>query len=318
MSIKLNYLKKTTIKLSSNIVLFCDEKYTTSGLKKYLSKTEFSYINDLLKTINLKENLFVFDINSKKKIVLVSIKKNIKISDVENLGAEFYKKINHGNNSDYFVISDTVVGKIDNFLGHFLHGLKLKSYEFKKYKTKKDTRIISINISGNKNKPSNQNQLRFKALEEGTFYARDLVSEPGNILHPDEYAKRLISLRRDGLKVSIYDEKKLKKLGMYSLLGVGQGSIRGSYLVTMEWYGAKNSSKPLAFVGKGVCFDTGGYSLKPAKFMEDMTYDMAGSATVVGLMKNFALRKAKINAVGVVGLVENMVSGNAQRPGDIV
>ena len=165
-----------------------------------------------------------------------------------------------------------------------MHGLKLKSYEFKKYKTKNKDKIISINITGNKNKPSNQTQLKFKALEEGTFYARDLVSEPGNILHPDEYAKRLVSLKKDGLKVNIYDEKKLKKLGMNALLGVGQGSIRGSYLVTMEWNGGKNNSKPLAFVGKGVCFDTGGYSLKPAKFMEDMTYDMAGSA-VVGLMK---------------------------------
>jgi len=318
MSIKLNYLKKTSNKLSSNLVLFCDEKYSVNGFKKYLSNDEFSYISDLSKTIDLKKNLFVFDVNSKKKIILISIKKNIKIFDVENLGAEFYKKINYGKNSEYFIISDSVVNKIDNFLGYFLHGLKLKSYEFKKYKTKKDTRSISINIIGNKNKPSNLNQLRFKALEEGTFYARDLVSEPGNILHPDEYAKRLSLLRKDGLKISIYDEKKLKKLGMFSLLGVGQGSIRGSYLVTMEWNGAKNSSKPLAFVGKGVCFDTGGYSLKPAKFMEDMTYDMAGSATVVGLMKNFALRKAKINAVGVVGLVENMVSGNAQRPGDIV
>ena len=105
---------------------------------------------------------------------------------------------------------------------------------------------------------------------------------------------------------------------MNSLLGVGQGSIRGSYLVSLEWNGAKNKSKPLAFVGKGVCFDTGGISLKPAKFMEDMTYDMAGSAVVVGLMKNLALRKAKVNAVGVVGLVENMPGGNAQRPGDIV
>ena len=105
---------------------------------------------------------------------------------------------------------------------------------------------------------------------------------------------------------------------MNALLGVGMGSIRGSYLVTMEWNGAKNKSKPLAFVGKGVTFDTGGYSLKPARFMEDMTYDMAGSAAVVGLMKSLALRKAKVNAVGVVGLVENMVSGVAQRPGDIV
>ena len=318
MTVRLDYSKKTSNNLSSNLVIFCDEKLNTNGLKKYLSNSEFSYINDLLKTIDLKKNLFVFDVNSKKKIVLVSIKKNIKTSDVENLGAEFYKKINHGKNSEYYIISDSIVGKNDNFLGHFLHGLKLKSYEFDKYKTKKNTRFISINIIGNKNKPSNQNQLRFKALEEGTFYARDLVSEPGNVLHPDEYARRLKSLKKDGLKISIYDEKKLKKLGMYSLLGVGQGSVRGSYLVTMEWNGTKNNSKPLAFVGKGVCFDTGGYSLKPAKFMEDMTYDMAGSASVVGLMKNFALRKAKVNAVGVVGLVENMVSGNAQRPGDIV
>ena len=316
MSIKFNYLKKTGNN-SSNLVLFCDEKYSTGGLKKYLSNAEFSYINDLLKTIDQKKNLFIFEINSKKKIVLISIKKNLKTSDIENLGAQFYKKINYGKNSEYSIISDSLIKKNDNLLGYFLHGLKLKSYEFKKYKTKKDIRLISINIVGN-NKPSAQNQLKFKALEEGTFYARDLVSEPGNILHPDEYAKRLSSLRKDGLKVNIYDEKKLKKLGMHALLGVGQGSIRGSYLVTMEWNGAKNNSKPLAFVGKGVCFDTGGYSLKPAKFMEDMTYDMAGSATVVGLMKNFALRKAKINAVGVVGLVENMVSGNAQRPGDIV
>ena len=318
MSIKLNYSKKLSDKISSNLVLFCDEKYSTNGLKKYLSNTEFSYINELLKTIDLKKNLFVFEVNSKKKIVFVSIKKNLKTSDIENLGAEFYKKVNYGKNSEYLVISDSIVGKYDNFLGYFLHGLKLKSYEFKKYKTKKDTRLILINVVGDKNKPSIQNQLKFKALEEGTFFARDLVSEPGNILHPDEYAKRLNSLKKDGLKINIYDEKKLKKLGMYALLGVGQGSIRGSYLVTMEWNGAKNNSKPLAFVGKGVCFDTGGYSLKPARFMEDMTYDMAGSATVVGLMKNFALRKAKINAVGVVGLVENMVSGNAQRPGDIV
>ena len=163
-----------------------------------------------------------------------------------------------------------------------------------------------------------QNQLKFKAIEKGTFFARDLVSEPGNILHPDEYAKRINALKRFGLKIGIYDEKKMKKLGMNSLLGVGQGSIRGSYLVTIEWKGLKNNSKPLAFVGKGVCFDTGGISLKPAKFMEDMTYDMAGSAVVVGLMKNLALRKAKVNAVGVVGLVENMPGGNAQRPGDIV
>jgi len=318
MSVKINYIKKTPSKTTSNLVLFSNEKFNLSSLKKYLSNTEFSYINDLLKTNDLKKNLFVFEVNSKKNIVLISIKNNFKTSDIENLGAEFFGRINYGKNSEYFVNSDSVVGKHENLLGHFLYGLKLKSYEFNKYKTKKDVRTIQINVLGNKNKPSAQNQLKFKALEEGTFYARDLVSEPGNILHPDEYAKRINSLRKDGLKVNIYDEKKLKKLGMNALLGVGMGSIRGSYLVTMEWKGAKNNSKPLAFVGKGVTFDTGGYSLKPARFMEDMTYDMAGSAAVVGLMKSLAIRKAKVNAVGVVGLVENMVSGVAQRPGDIV
>jgi len=317
MTVKIKYFNKIK-KISSNIVLFVNEKFKINDLKRFISSEEFNYINELLKTSDIKKNMLVFEINSKKKIVLISIKNDSKTSDIENLGAEFYRRVNYGKNSDYFIISDTVIGEHDNFLGHFLHGLKLKSYEFKKYKTKKETRLISINVLGNKNRPSTQNQLKFKALEEGTFFARDLVSEPGNVLHPDEYAKRLSSLRKDRLKVNIYDEKKLKKLGMYSLLGVGMGSKRGSYLVTIEWNGTKNKSKPLAFVGKGVTFDTGGYSLKPARFMEDMTYDMAGSAAVVGLMKNLALRKAKVNAVGVVGLVENMVSGDAQRPGDIV
>ena len=317
MSIQFNFTK-TDAKTSGNVVLFVNEKFECSNIKKYITTFEFSYINDLLKTSDLKKNILIFELSSKRKIVLIAIKKNIKSFDIENLGAEFYGRINYEKKSHYSINTDTLTGKQKNFVGYFLHGLKLKSYEFKKYKTKKESKIISIEITGVKNRPSPLNQLKFKALEEGTFFARDLVSEPGNILHPDEYAKRINSLKKDGLKVTIYDKKKLKKLGMNALLGVGMGSIRGSYLVTIEWNGAKNNSKPLAFVGKGVTFDTGGYSLKPARFMEDMTYDMAGSAAVVGLMKNLALRKSKINAVGVVGLVENMVSGVAQRPGDIV
>ena len=318
MSIQINYKKNVSKKPSNNLVLFSDEKFTINSSKKYISSSEFSYVNDLLKSSDLNKNIFVFELSSKKKIVLISIKKDIKSTDIENLGAEFYGRINYGKNSEYFVNSDSIISKNKNFIGYFLHGLKLKSYEFNKYKTKKQTKKIVINVIEKKNNLSLQSKLKFKALEEGTFYTRDLVSEPGNILHPDEYAKRINSLKKLGLKINIYDQKKLKKLGMNALLGVGQGSIRGSYLVTMEWNGVKNNSKPLAFVGKGVCFDTGGISLKPAKFMEDMTYDMAGSAVVVGLMKNFAIRKAKINAVGVVGLVENMPGGNAQRPGDIV
>jgi leucyl aminopeptidase len=318
MTVQINYKSSNSKKALSNLILFVDDKFNISGLKKHISNSEFSYITDLLKNVDLKKDLLVFEINSKRTIYLASIKRDIEASDIENLGAKFHGLINYDKKNDYFVNSDTINSKVKNFLGYFLHGIKLKSYEFNIYKSKKNKKPISINVIGNKNKISLQNQLRFKALEEGTFFARDLVSEPGNILHPDEYAKRINSLKKFGLKINVYDEKKLKKLGMNALLGVGQGSIRGSYLITMEWNGVKNNSKPLAFVGKGVCFDTGGISLKPAKFMEDMTYDMAGSATVVGLMKNLAIRKAKINAVGIVGLVENMPGGNAQRPGDIV
>ena len=318
MAVQINYKSSSSKNNPLNLVLFVDEKFNISGLKKHISNSEFSYISDLLKTSDLKKDLLFFEVNSKKTIFLVSIKKDIKTSDVENLGAKFHSYINYDKKNDYLVNSDTINSKIKNFIGYFLHGIKLKSYEFNIYKSKKNKKLVSINVKGNKNKISTKDQIRFKALEEGTFFARDLVSEPGNILHPDEYAKRINSLKKFGLKINIYDEKKLKKFGMNALLGVGQGSIRGSYLVTMEWNGTKDNSRPLAFIGKGVCFDTGGISLKPAKFMEDMTYDMAGSATVVGLMKNLAVRKAKINAVGVVGLVENMPGGNAQRPGDIV
>ena len=304
---------------SKNQVLFVEENYNTNTIKKHLSSSELSYIKEILKNSDLKKKILSLDLNSKKRLILVSVKKKLESSDIENLGADFYNYVKSRNINKLSIISNTLNSRSEkDFIGLFLHGLKLKSYEFNIYKTKKEKKIILINVIGKKNNLTIRNQLKFKALEEGTFFTRDLVSEPGNILHPDEYAKRLIKLKKYGLKVTVYDKKKLKKLGLNALLGVGQGSIRGSYLVTIEWKGSKSKSKPLGFVGKGVCFDTGGISLKPAKFMEDMTYDMAGSAVVVGLMKNFAIRKAKINAVGVVGLVENMPGGNAQRPGDIV
>jgi leucyl aminopeptidase len=318
MSVHINYKNKKFKKDTGNQVMFVGQKFNIDNLDKQISKNEFLYISDLLKNSDLEKDILSFKINSKKTIFLVSIKEDIKTSDIENLGAKFYDFIKLDKNDDYFVNSNTVNSRIKNFIGYFLHGLKLKSYHFNIYKSKNNKKIIFINIIGKNSKTAKQNQLRFNAIEKSTFLTRDLVSEPGNVLHPDEYVKRIKLLKKIGLKINVLNKNKLKKLGMNALLGVGQGSIRGSYLVTMEWNGVKNKSKPLAFVGKGVCFDTGGISLKPAKFMEDMTYDMAGSAVVVGLMKNLALRKAKVNAVGVVGLVENMPDGNAQRPGDIV
>ena len=317
MSIQINYKAGPFKKKSSNLVLFVDENFNITGLKKLISNEEYSFIGDLLAINDKKKEIIAYDLNSRKRIILISIKKKITTSEAEGLGAKFYDIFKDIKQNHFDINSETAKNTLQNFVGYFLHGLRLKSYIFDKYKSKKEKTNLIINILG-KNIPSLKHQIKFQAVENGTFFARDLVSEPGNILHPDEYAKRLNSLKKIGLKVNVYDEKKLKKLGMNTLLGVGQGSIRGSYLVTMEWKGKKDNSKPVAFVGKGVCFDTGGISLKPAKFMEDMTYDMAGSATVVGLMKSLALRKARVNAIGVVGLVENMPGGNAQRPGDIV
>ena len=210
MTVQINYKKTSSKNTARNVVLFTGQNFDIKGIKKYVSNVEYSHISDLLKTSDLKKDLLIFEISSKKKIVLISIKSNLKNSEIERLGAKFYKNINYGKNCEYLIYTDTITIKQNNFVGFFLHGVKLKSYQFLKYKSKKDTRVILLNILG-KNKPTSQNQLKFKSLEEGTFFARDLVSEPGNILHPDEYAKRINSLKKVGLKVNIYDEKKLKK-----------------------------------------------------------------------------------------------------------
>ena len=319
MSIKITYINKDFNKSPNNKIFFVDEKFNINSIYNKISNQESSYIKDLLKTCDLKKNLLVFEVSSKEKIILISIKKNLETCDVENLGAELYSYIDYGDKREFAINAESIKSKINDFIGHFLHGLKLKSYEFNIYKSKKENKIFLISVVGKKNKLTLKNELKFKALEEGTFFARDLVSEPPNVLNPKEYVNRLLKLRKLGVKVTVYNEAQMNKLGMHSLLGVGRGSINESFLVTLEWYGNKKDKKaPLSFVGKGVCFDTGGISLKPAKFMEEMKYDMAGSAVVAGLIQSLATRKAKINAVGVVGLVENMPGGNAQRPGDIV
>jgi leucyl aminopeptidase len=166
----------------------------------------------------------------------------------------------------------------------------------------------------------------FETLEkvaEGIFLTRNLVSEPANILYPESFANICQELTELGLEVDVMGEAEMKKLGMGALLGVGQGSARESKMVIMRWNGQQSKGRKaqttqVAFVGKGVTFDTGGISIKPAAGMEDMKWDMGGAGTVTGLMKALAARKANINAVGVIGLVENMPDGNAQRPGDVV
>ena len=174
MSIKINYKNNISSKYITNIILFVEENFNINSLKKYLSNGEFSYINDLLKNSDLKKDLLFFEINSKKTIFLVSTKDDLKTSDIENLGAKFHSYINYDKKNNYFINSDTIDSKIKNFIGYFLHGLKLKSYEFNIYKSKKNKKIVSINVVGNKNKISTKDHLRFKALEEGSFLQETL------------------------------------------------------------------------------------------------------------------------------------------------
>ncbi len=201
-------------------------------------------------------------------------------------------------------------------------GLKLRAYAFDRYKTKSKDKdeAESFTVTLRMAEPSAAKKA-FKAADAiaaGVIQARDLVNEPPNVLYPEEFADRAAKLEKLGVEIEILDEKVLKKIGMRALLGVGQGSRRESRVVIMRWNGAKKDEKPVAFIGKGVTFDTGDISLKPGAGMEDMKGDMAGAACVVGLMQALAGRKAKVNAIGVIGLVENMPDGNAQRPGDIV
>ena len=320
MSLKINYLDKLNNSMK-NIGIFVSKDTKITDFKGIFNENISKKIIGYLRANKKSEKNKIYCLNEDydKKILIIFVSKIESSNEVKSLGANFYDQIKKEQIKNISILgSNSINSKNKIKLEEFIHGIELKSYEFNLYKTKKIQKGIILNVIKLKNQADIKLRNRLKAILDGVNFTRDLVSEPGNVLHPDEYAKRIIKLRKFGLKVTVYDQNKLKKMGCNALLGVGQGSIRGSYLVTIEWKGSKNNSKPLAFVGKGVCFDTGGYSLKPAKFMEDMTYDMAGSAAVVGLMKTLALRKSKINAVGVVGLVENMVSGNAQRPGDIV
>jgi leucyl aminopeptidase len=204
-------------------------------------------------------------------------------------------------------------------------GARLRSYKFDRYKTKKKnggdeeadapTRLV---LAVHDPAAAKKAVRAADGLAAGVLIARDLVNEPPNVLDPEEFARRAQALEKLGVAVEVLDEKALRKLNMRALLGVGQGSAKESRVVIMRWNGARENAAPVAFVGKGVVFDSGGISIKPGGGMEDMKGDMAGAACVVGLMHALASRKAKANVIGAIGLVENMPDGEAQRPGDIV
>jgi leucyl aminopeptidase len=220
--------------------------------------------------------------------------------------------------------SATLQNKEEEFIFNMLLGTMVADYKFDKYMTKKEDKdspeikIESVEFIHDLAHTTNLAFEKYAHICEGMKMAKDLVCEPPNILNPVEFAKRCEDLAECGLKVEVLDEKEMKTLGMDALLGVAQGSVNSPKLAIMRWEGGKKGEQPISFVGKGVTFDTGGLSLKPAGAMIGMKYDMGGAAVVTGLMKTLALRKAKVNAIGVIGLVENMPDGNAQRPEDVV
>ncbi len=254
-------------------------------------------------------------------------KKELKAEkDIEALGGVLAAYLNAKRLKEATLVIEAGVGSLTpaTMATHSAMGTTLRHYYFHKYFTKKKEEdkpsLAQLTIQVDTHTEAAREFARLYEVAEGVFVTRDLVSEPPNQLHPESYAAFCKTLQASGLKVDVLGEKEMQKLGMGALLGVGQGSEKESQLVVIQWNNAPRGAdkRPLAFVGKGVTFDTGGISIKPAQGMEEMKYDMAGSGAVVGLMRALAGRKAKVNAVGVIGLVENMPGGNAQRPSDIV
>ena len=242
------------------------------------------------------------------------------------LGGRIYAHLGGSGEGAAAVAVDDIAYKapVEEIAANVAYGVRLRSYRFDKYRTteKPDAKPSLKKVTVMSDDPGAAKKAfdPLNKVADGVYFTRNMVSEPSNVIYPETLAQEAHKLSELGVKVEILGEKKMRELGMGALLGVGQGSERESHLVVMQWEGAPEAKNkaPVAFVGKGVTFDTGGISIKPAAGMEEMKWDMAGAGAVIGAMHALAARKAKANVVGIAGLVENMPSGTAQRPGDVV
>jgi leucyl aminopeptidase len=261
-----------------------------------------------------------------KLLLLLGLGKDPNPRLLEELGGAAQQKLMK--EPEATILADTLDPAL---AAHIALGARLRGYRFDKYRTtQKDDdkpKLTELTLLVAEPAKARAAYTPLAAVADGVELTRNLVTEPANELYPEEFARRAGELKKLGVKVEVFGKKDLEKLGFGSLLCVGWGSARDSYMVVMQWLGAtgpaegkkpKKAKDPIAFIGKGVCFDTGGISIKPAAGMEDMKWDMAGAGTVTGLMAALAGRKAKVDAVGLIGLVENMPSGTAIRPGDVV
>ena len=262
--------------------------------------------------------------NSRVLLIGAGASKDFGPLDAENLGGAAAAKIlSTRDKTAIFALSGFSSKKVPaaELAARVGHGARMRTYRFDKYRTtleKTDKPALTKIAVYSDTTSAKTTYASMGKVGDGVFLTRDLVSEPANVLYPATFAKRCSALAKLGVKIKILGETEMKKLGMGSLLGVGQGSVRESKIVAMEWNGGKKGDAPVAFVGKGVTFDTGGISIKPSPGMGDMKWDMGGAGAVTGAMAAIAGRKAKANVIGVIGLVENMPDGNAQRPGDVV
>ena len=261
------------------------------------------------------------------RILLVGLGKPDALDEkaLETIGAQIAAKLQTlGERSALFDIEAAkgMKAKGGEVAAHLAFGARLRSYAFDKYRTKNldefKKYLAAITVVSRDPAAAKRAYAGLGAVADGIFLARDLVNEPPNVLFPEEFARRARALSKLGVKVEVLGEAEMKKQGFGALLGVGQGSVRESQLVVMQWNGARKKGEPVAFVGKGVCFDSGGLSLKPGAGMMGMKGDMGGAAAVTGAMMALAKRKARVNAVGVIGLVENMPDGGAIRPDDVL
>ncbi|MBU6448262.1 MAG: leucyl aminopeptidase [Rhodospirillales bacterium] len=311
------------------LVLPVGEGLPLSGEASVLDEKQGGSLSKAMETAEFTgksgQSLNLYNVGAYKRVILIGTGKANAPRRAELLGAAIAAALGKETEAAILAIGFTAEQAAEIGLG-----ARLRSYKFDKYRTtqkpEEKTRLKKLKLLTVVQKDADSAWEIAKSVATGVEFTRDLVTEPANVLYPAEFAERVEGLKKLGLKIEVFGQKELEKLGFGTLLSVSQGSVREPRMVVMQWLGAsgngedkkKKPKDPLVFVGKGVTFDTGGISLKPAAGMEDMKWDMAGAGTVAGLMCALAGRKAKVDAVGLIGLVENMPSGSATRPGDVV
>lgn len=329
MSVNIKFVSNTNID-SGNLVLGVNEdskfpettaewdKKTGGSIDKTIKASRFTGKEGQTLVINAPQN------TNLDRIILVGLGKEHKEKNLLKIGASVYSCLSNLPQKDAHVAIDGICAEnTADAIATIAMGAKIKSWNFNKYHTCKKPEelpaIECITFVANDAKAAESKYNASTPVIDGSFMTREMVAEPSNVMGTEKMLEIAKSLADLGVKIEILDHKKMENLGMHALLGVAQGSSQPPYSVYMEWKGSDNKNDlPLAFVGKGVTFDSGGISIKPGANMDEMKWDMGGAAVVIGLMHALAKRKAKVNVVGAIGLVENMPSGTAQRPGDIV